>query len=152
MADLYSQSIGGTTFGGNTRRTRPSSEFGTPKLTPVILNTDEETLPSGETYWSTDDDAENLLTTGDFQSQNSMVFRAVQAIQQYCEVYEVSGSSDSFYLTVMCRDSSIPYDAGTTFVDAGSTITKLQTAVRAALNGTAVLVTIGRLKDDDTKI
>jgi hypothetical protein len=145
MADLYSSL-------GDNRRIRPSSEFGTPRLTPVILNTDEQTLPSGETYWSTDDDAENLLPTGDFQSANSMVFRAVQAIQQFCEVYQVSGSSDSDFLTVMCRDSSIPYNDGTTFVDAGSTITKLQTVVREALGGAAVLVTIGRLKDDDTKI
>ena len=152
MADLYSVTPQGmtSTLGGNARRTRPSSEFGTPKLTPVILNTDEQTLPSGETYWSTDSDAENLLKTGDYQSANSMVFRAVQAIQQYCEVYEVGGSSDSDFLTVMCRDSSIPYNNGTSFVDVGSTITKLQTAVRAALGGAAVLVQIGRIADDDT--
>jgi hypothetical protein len=136
--------------GVNTRRIAPSSEFGTPRITPVILNTDEVTLPSGETYWSTDTDAENLLATGDFQSQNSMVFRAVQAIQQYCEVYQVGGSADSDFLTVMCRDSSIPYNDGTSFVDVGSTITKLQTAVRAALGGAAVLVQIGRIADDDT--
>jgi hypothetical protein len=151
MADLYSTTPQGMTsaLGANARRTKPSSEFGTPRITTVILNTDEETLPSGETYWSTDTDAENLLITGDYQSANSMVFRAVQAIQQYCEVYQVGGSADSDYLAVACRDSSIPYDAGTSFVDVGSTITKLQTAVRAALGGTAVLVQVGAFRDDD---
>jgi len=143
MPDLYSE------IGQNARRTKPSSEFGTPRITTVMLNTNEETLPSGETYWSTDNDAENLLITGDYQSANSMVFRAVQAIQQYCEVYQVGGSADSDYLAVACRDSSIPYDDGTSFVDVGSTITKLQTAVRAALGGAAVLVQVGTFRDDD---
>ena len=146
MADLYA------TLGDN-RRTAPSSEFGTPRITTVFLDSDGQTLPDGETGWAINDsDADNLLKTGEFQSPNSNVFRAVQAIQQYCEVYQVGGSSDSFYLTVMCRDSSIPYDDGTSFVDAGSTITKLQTAVRAALGGAAVLVQIGRIKDDDTRV
>jgi hypothetical protein len=50
----------------------------------------------------------------------------------------------------MCRDSSIPYNAGDTFQNEGNTITKLQTAVRAALGGAAVIVRIGRIADDDT--
>jgi hypothetical protein len=143
MADLYS------TLGSNARRTRPSSEFGTPRITTVLIDTDESTLPSGETYWSTDTDAENLLTTGDYQSANSMVFRAVQAIQQFCEVYQVGGSADSNYLAVACRDSSIPYDDGTSYVNVGSTITKLQTVVREALDGATVLVKVGTFRDDD---
>jgi hypothetical protein len=152
MADAYSQTISGevaTALGRNTRRTAPSSEFGTPRITTVLLNTEEETLPGGLDYWSDDTDAENLLTTGDFQSQNSNVFRAVQAIQQYCEVYQVGGSADSDYLAIAVRDSSIPYDDGTSFVDVGSTITKLQTAVRAALGGAAVSVKVGTFRDDD---
>jgi hypothetical protein len=143
MADLYAE------LGGNARRTAPSSEFGTPRLTTVFLDTDGSTLPGGLSYWSDDTDAENLLTTGNFQSANSNVFRAVQAIQQYCEVYQVGGSADSDYLAVACRDSSIPYDEGTSFVDVGSTITKLQTAVRAALGGATVLVKVGTFRDDD---
>lgn len=146
MADLYSS------IGQNARRTAPSSEFGTPRITTVILDTDGETLPSGETYWSTDTDAENLLASGDFQSPNSMVFRAVQAVQQYCEVYQVGGTADSNYLAIAVRDSSIPYDDGTSFVDVGNTITKLQTAVRAALGGAAVLVKVGTFRDDDLDI
>jgi hypothetical protein len=155
MADLYSQVIRGDgvstyTVGGNNRRTRPSSEFGTPRITTVILDTEGETLPNnGLTYWSDDTDAENLLTTGDFQSANSDVFRAVQAIQQYCEVYQVGGTADSNYLPIAVRDSSIPYDDGTTFVNVGSTITKLQTAVRAALGGALVTVKVGVFRDDD---
>jgi hypothetical protein len=143
MPDLYS------VIGQNARRTQPSSEFGTPRLTTVFLNANGETLPDGLTYWSDDTDAENLLITGNFQSANSNVFLAVQAIQEYCEVYQVGGTADSSSFSVAVRDSSIPYDDGTTFVNVGSTITKLQTAVRAALNGAAVSVVVGTFRDDD---
>jgi hypothetical protein len=144
MADLYS------TIGQNTKRIFPTSEMGTPKITPVIINTDGQTLPSGQTTWADgDNDVDNYSITSDYQTQGD-VFLAVRAIQQFCTVYEVGGSSDSDFLTLMCRDSSIPYDAGTTFQNDGSTITKLQDVVRAALSGAAVLVTIGRLVDDDT--
>jgi hypothetical protein len=153
MADAYSQTISGgvaTTLGGNTKRIFPTSEMGTPKITPVILYTDSQTLPSGESSWTSNDtDVQNYLITSEYQTRGD-IFKAVQAVQQFCEVYEVGGSSDSDYLTLMCRDSSIPYDAGTTFQNDGSTITKLQTAVRAALGGAAVLVTIGRIVDNDT--
>jgi hypothetical protein len=143
MADLYSQlSRGG--------RVKPNAMF-IPQLTPVILNTDEQTLPSGLTAWTENDsDTDNYLLTSEYQAQRGDIFKAVQAIQQYCEVFEVGGNSDSDFLTVMCRDSSIPYNDGTTFQDVGSTITKLQTAVRAALGGAAVLVQVGRISDDDT--
>jgi hypothetical protein len=155
MADLYSQiirgdGVGTRTVGGNTKRIFPTSEMGTPKITPVMINTDGETLPSGNNLWADNDtDAGNYSITSDYQTQGD-VFLAVQAIQQFCEVYEVGGSSDSNNLTVMCRDSSIPYDAGDTFQNDGDTITVLQTAVRAALGGAAVLVQIGRIVDDDT--
>jgi hypothetical protein len=143
MADLYSQlSRGG--------RVKPNAMF-IPQLTPVILNTDEQTLPSGLTAWTENDsDTDNYLLTSEYQAQRGDIFKAVQAIQQYCEVFEVGGNSDSDFLTVMCRDSSIPYNDGTTFQNVGSTITKLQTAVRAALGGAAVLVQVGRISDDDT--
>jgi len=144
MADLYS------TIGQNTKRIFPTSEMGTPKITPVILDTDNQTLPSGESSWTSNDtDVQNYLITSEYQTRGD-IFKAVQAVQQFCTVYEVGGSSDSDFLTLMCRDSSIPYDAGTTFQNDGSTITKLQTAVRAALGGAAVLVTIGRIVDNDT--
>jgi hypothetical protein len=142
MADLYSQLSRG-------RRVQPNSMF-VPQLTPIILDTDSQTLPSGETSWASNDgDADNYLTTSDFQEQNGDIFLAVQAIQQYCEVYEIGGASDSNLMTVIVRDSSIPYDTDTTFQSEGSTVTKLQTAVRAAL-GADVIVKIGRLVDDDT--
>jgi hypothetical protein len=155
MADLYGQVIRGDglgtrTFGGNTKRIFPTSEMGTPKITPVILYTDGVTLPSGESSWTSNDtNVQNYLITSEYQTRGD-IFKAVQAVQQFCTVYEVGGSSDSNYLTLMCRDSSIPYDAGTTFQNDGSTITKLQTAVRAALGGAAVIVRIGRIADDDT--
>ena len=152
MADLRLQAIGGTTFGANTRRIFPSSEFGTPKITPVIIDIDRETLPSGNDVWANNDtDVENYDITSDYQTQGD-VFLAVQAIQQFCTVYEVGCSSDSSILTVMCRDSSIPYNDGDTFQNDGNTITKLQTVVRAALGGAAVIVRIGRIKDDDTEV
>ena len=143
MADLYSAlSRGG--------RVKPNAMF-IPQLTPVILDANSQTLPSGLTAWTENDsDTDNYLLTSEYQAQRGDIFKAVQAIQQFCEVFEVGGNSDSDYLTVMCRDSSIPYDTGDTFQNDGSTITKLQTAVRAALGGAAVLVTIGRIKDDDT--
>jgi hypothetical protein len=153
MADVYSQTISGeaaTTLGGNTKRIFPTSEMGTPKITPVIINTNGQTLPSGESVWaSNDNDNENVLITSDYQTQGD-VFLAVRAIQEYCTVYEIGGNSDSGILTVMCRDSSIPYDAGTDFNSDAQTITKLQTAVRAALAGAEVDVYIGRMVDDDT--
>ena len=144
MADLYSS------IGQNARRIFPTSEMGTPKITPVIINVNGQTLPSGNDVWANNDtDVENYDITSDYQTQGD-VFLAIQAVQQFCTVYEVGCSSDSSILTVMCRDSSIPYDAGDTFQNEGNTITKLQTAVRAALSGATVLVRIGRIKDDDT--
>lgn len=145
MADLYN-----TALGQNTKRIIPSSEFGTPKITPVIIHTDGQTLPSGEVEWAVDDaNNDNYLITSDFQTQGD-VFLVVRAIQEYCEVYEVGCTSGSYRLTIMCRDSSIPYDAGTSFLNEGSTITKLQTAVRAALGGAAVNVLIGQIAGSDT--
>ena len=153
MADAFSQTISGesaATLGGNTKRIFPTSEMGTPKITPIMINTDSETLPSGNDVWaSNSSDVNNYLITGDYQTQGD-VFLAVRAIQQFCEVYEVGGSSDSDHLTVMCRDSSIPYDEGDTFQNDGNTITVLQDAVRAALGGAEVEVRIGRIVDDDT--
>ena len=155
MADLYNQiirgdGVGTRTLGQNTKRIFPTSEIGTPKITPVVVNTNDEILPSGGEDWAGDDNnTDNYSITSDYQTQGD-IFLVVQAIQQFCTVYEVSGSSDSNYLTVMCRDSSIPYNAGDTFQNDGNTITKLQTAVRAALGGAAVSVTIGRMVDNDT--
>ena len=154
MANLYSQVIRGDgvstyTVGGNTKRIFPTSEMGTPKITPVIIDSDDFNLPSGGEDWAdTDNDVDNYSITSDYQTQGD-VFLAVQAIQQFCEVYEVGGSSSSNIITLMCRDSSIPYDAGDTFQNEGNTITKLQDAVRAVL-GNNVLVRIGRIADDDT--
>jgi hypothetical protein len=148
MADLRLQAIGGTTFGANAKRIFPSSELGTPKITPVILIADG-TLPSGNDLWADgDNDVQNYNLDSDYQTQGD-VFLAVQAIQQFCEVYEVGGSSDSSILTLMCRDSTIPYDDGTSFQNDGATITVLETALTTA-GFTDVLVRVGRITDDDT--
>ncbi len=143
MPDLYSQLSRGS-------RVKPNAMF-IPQLTPVIINTDGEELPSGQTAWAENDsDLDNYNINSDYQAQRGDIFKTIQAIQQYCEVYEIASVSDTNRLTVMVRDSSIPYDEGDTFQNHGNTITKLQTVVREALEGAAVLVTIGRLKDDDT--
>jgi hypothetical protein len=145
MADLYS------TLGSNARKIVPSSTFGTPQLTSIILNTDSETLPNGSSAWCpNDEDLDNYSPDSDFGSPGSDVYYAVRAIQQYCEIFQVGGSSDSNYFTIIVRDSSIPYGEGQTFQSEGETVAALQTAVREALGGTAVLVTIGRITDDDT--
>ncbi len=144
MADLRAS------LGQSSKRIIPSSELGTPKITPIILSTNGQTLPSGETTWAKDDsNNDNYSITSDFQTQGD-VFLAVQAVQQYCTVYEVGCTSGSQRMTIMCRDSSIPYDDGTSFLNEGSTITKLQTAVRAALGGATVNVLIGQIGDSDT--
>lgn len=145
MADLYS------TLGTNARRIVPSSTFGTPQLTSIILNTDNVTLPNGSDVWCPNDtDADNYNPNSDFGSPGSDVYHAVRAIQQYCEIYQVGGSSDSVYFTIIVRDSSIPYADGQTFQSEGEQVAALQTAVREALGGAEVLVQIGRITDDDT--
>jgi hypothetical protein len=145
MADLYS------TLGANARRIVPSSTFGTPQLTPIFLDTDGETLPNGTEYWCpNDDDDDNYNPDSDFASPGSDVYLAVRAIQQYCEVFQVGGTTDSNYFTIIVRDSSIPYGPGQTFLDDGQTVAALQTAVREALGGAEVSVTIGGIRDDDT--
>lgn len=144
MADLYS------TLGDN-RRAKPSSNFGTPKITPLILNTNGQTLPSGRTAWTENDtNADNYSITSEYQEQNGDVFLAVQAVQQFCEIYEVGCTSDSNRLTIMVRDSSIPYNEGTSFLNEGTAITKLQTVVREALGGAEILLLIGQIGDSDT--
>jgi len=149
MADLYSE------IGQNARSTAPSSEMGTPKITPVILNANGSTLPNGETVWAPNDtDEGNYLINSEFRAANSTIFRAIRALQEYVEVYEIGCTSDSSILTVMCRDSSIPYNPGDTFQNSPNTITILETAVRNALfpDGQDVIVEIGRVKDDDTEL
>jgi hypothetical protein len=155
MADLYNQAIVGDgvstyTVGSNTKRIFPTSEIGTPKITPVLINVADAALPSGGEDWTDDETNEgNYSITSEFQTRGD-IFLAVRAIQQFCEVYEVGGTTESEHFTVMCRDSSIPYDEGDTFQNDGNTITVLQTAVREALGGALVEVRIGRIVDDDT--
>jgi hypothetical protein len=145
MADLYSS------LGSNARRIVPSSTFGTPQLTSIVLNTDGVTMPNGSDVWCPNDaDADNYNPDSDFASPGSDVYLAVRAIQQYCEIFQVGGSSDSYNFTIIVRDSSIPYGPGQTFQSEGETVVALQDAVREALGGAAVLVQIGRITDDDT--
>lgn len=144
MANLYS------TLGINARRIVPSSTFGTPHLTSLVLLADS-VLPNGTSNWCPNDsDDANYDPAGDFASPGSDVYLAVRAIQQYCEVFLVGGSSFSDYFTVIVRDSSIPYGPGQTFQSEGQSIAALEAAVSEALDGATVFVRIGRITDDDT--
>ena len=140
MPDLYSS------IGQNARKTQPSSELGTPRLTPIIISNLEDTEGGGVSWDSTE------TPLGAASAQH----KVVQALQQYVEVYQIGDNrGDSSLFTVICRDSSIPYDAGTTFANVGSTITDLQDAVRAigvdATNSFEnCTVVVGLLSDDDT--
>jgi hypothetical protein len=137
MPDLYS-----TTLGQNTRKVKPNSGF-IPKLTPVMVYNDDFS-------WTEENDADNYLSTSQYQANNSRVFRAVQAIQQFCEVFEVGNNSFSGTITMMCRDSSIPYDAGTDFNNEGADIAKLTQALTLAFPGEFVYARVGLITDDDT--
>jgi hypothetical protein len=136
MPNLYDS------IGNNSRKVKPNSMF-IPKLTPVMVwnNTND---------WIEESDQDNYSPTGEYQASNSKIFRAVQAIQQYCEVYEISNSSYSDRFTVICRDSSIPYNTGDDFTSVGDTITILTAALTAVFPGEDVYAAIGELTDDDT--
>ena len=150
MADLYSQTIVGDgvstyTVGNNTRNLQPTQETGTPRLTPIIIEGLLDPTDSNEDWPSSELGLE----------RNGPQFKVLQALQQFVTVYSVGdsrGSSDT--LAVICRDSSIPYDDGETFKDVTSTITKLQTAVRAIPTDdnykySDLTVEIGMISDDD---
>ena len=160
MADLYN-SINGynadgsvaSRLGDNTRKIgKPRSDFGTPTNLPLNVKTNGDTLPgTDETVWANDNsDNDNFLSTSDFTTSNSDIARAVKVIQQYCEVYEIGGNSDSSTLTIMVRESSVPYNDGQTFLDEGASITKLTDALNAEFGFTGMEVDIGRIVDDDT--
>ena len=150
MADLYSQIIRGdgvstNTVGGNTRNLQPTSETGTPKLTPIVIYNllDPEDNNPG---WPSSE-----LGLG----RNSPQFKVIQALQQFVTVYSVGDTRGNNGFTVICRDSSIPYNDGETFKDVGNTISKLQTAVRAIATDanykySDLTVQVGMLSDDDT--
>jgi len=151
MADLYNQVLVGDgvstyTVGGNTRNLQPTQETGTPRLTPIII----------EGLLDPTDGNEDWPSSELGLAKNGPQFKVLQALQQFVTVYSVGDSrGSSGTLTVICRDSSIPYDSGETFKDVGETITKLQTAVRAIATDddykySDLTVEVGMISDDDT--
>jgi hypothetical protein len=150
MADLYSQVIRGDgvssyTVGNNTRNLQPTSEIGTPRLTPIIID-DLKDLADVDAEW----DVSELGL-----AKNSPQFKVIQALQQFVTVYSIGDSRGDDKLTVICRDSSIPYNNGDTFKNVTNTITKLQTAVRAIATDDVykysdLTVKVGMLSDEDT--
>jgi hypothetical protein len=150
MADLYSQVIRGDgvssyTVGNNTRNLQPTQETGTPRLTPIIID---------DLYTAADDIADWPISQLGL-AKNGPQFKVLQALQQFVTVYSIGDSRGDDKLTVICRDSSIPYDDGKTFKDVEEVITKLQTAVRAIATDdeykySSLTVNIGLISDDDT--
>jgi hypothetical protein len=112
MADAYSQTISGgvaTTLGQNTKRIFPTSEMGTPKITPVILHTNEQTLPSGESAWtSSDTNVQNYLITSEYQTQGD-VFLAVQSVQQFCTTMRAIHSKMTETLLPNYKQQFVPH-------------------------------------------
>lgn len=160
MADLYNSvnayNADGSVasrLGDNTRKIgKPRSDFATPTNLPLNVRTGGETLPGTESSsWTTSsNDNDNFLSTSEFNDSNSDIARAVNVIQQYCEVYEVGGASNSSIFTIMVRESSVPYNDGQSFLDEGASITKLTNALNAEFGFTNMEVDIGRIVDDDT--
>lgn len=151
MADLYGQVIVGDgvstyTVGGNTRNLQPTSETGTPKLTPIVITGLLDPTDANENWPSSE------LGLG----RNGPQYKVVQALQQFVTVYSVGDSrGSSSVLTIICRDSSIPYNDGDTFKNVDNAITKLQTAVRAIPTDadykySDCVVEVGMISDDDT--
>jgi hypothetical protein len=160
MADLYNlinaynaDGSVASRLGDNTRKIgKPRSDLATPTNLPLNVRTGDNTLPgSGSTNWTTDsNDNDNFLSTSEFNDSNSDIARAVKVIQQYCEVFEIGGNSGNQMITIMVRESSVPYNDGQSFLNEGDSITKLTDALNAEFGFTTMEVDIGRIVDDDT--
>jgi len=121
-----------------------TSELGTPRLTPIIISGLEG--PDGDD-WPTSQSGLN---------SDSPQFHVIRAVQTWAEIYQIGDTrGSSSYFTVICRDSSIPYDSGDSYTAVGNTVTKLQSAVRALepvgdYDFSDCTVVVGLLSDDDT--
>jgi hypothetical protein len=87
MPDLYSN----TALAGNARKTVPSSQFGTRKLSFCVINVSD----IGDNYTDAD----------------SVFYKAIRAIQQNVEIYAV-GTPSGNYVTVVVADDTEPYSEG----------------------------------------
>jgi hypothetical protein len=156
MADLYNQVIVGDgvstySISNNTRNLQPTSEIGTPRLTPLYIQGLRDPITLEESG-----SADDWFSSKDGLAKNSAQFKVVQALQQFVTIYKVGDTrGESSFFTVLCRDSSIPYDGSDTFKDVGNNITKLQDAVRLTpadddFDYGGVIVKIGMISDDDT--
>ena len=130
MADLYNDAVG-----VNTRKSLTTEDRSGPFLTWLVVDNNDSNYEPGSSY-----DPE--LTT-----KNSKNFQVLQAIQQYCEVYEVVRPSTGI-LSIQVRTSSVPYSDGEEPNDGGEN-SVLTTAVRAALSSNNYTVWNGAFQDDD---
>jgi len=137
MADLYAATISGDsayTVGANNRRTGVTSEMGTPRLTPLII----------------DNYGDTTFYENQFSNPNSIQFKIIQALQQWVTIY-VIGQVDSSDFTILVRDSSIPYNDGDTFANVDNSVDKLEAAVRAlGVEFENYTVKIGEIDGDET--
>jgi hypothetical protein len=82
MADLYN-----TDLGGNTRKAKPSSLFGTRQLKFISIN-----LYQYDLY--TDSPTENTQATTSYLDSDSLYSRLVTAIQEVAELYYLSAPNE----------------------------------------------------------
>jgi hypothetical protein len=127
MADLYNSALG-----ANTRKVLTTSDVTGPETTWLII--DDVTFETG-----TDFDPE--LTTA-----NSVNHQVVQAIAQWCEIYEVVRPDGQ--MAVKVRANSVPYADGEARNDEGIN-SILTAAVRAATGVSGADVYNGAFDDDN---
>jgi len=94
MADLYSSDLG-----GNTRKTVPTTQFGTRKLSFCIVDV-------------TDIQVDYTLT-------DSVFYNVIRAIQQNVEIYAVGTPSNS-QVTIVVADDTEPYGTSEENADGGT--------------------------------
>lgn len=130
MANLYNEAVG-----INTRKSFSSEDRTGPSLTWLVVQNTDSNFEPGSSY------DPQLLT------KNSTNFQVIQAIQQYCEVYEVVRPSTGI-MSVQVRTNSVPYTGNEEPNDGGenSVLTGL---VRTALGSSNYTVWNGAFQDDD---
>jgi len=130
MANLYNEAVG-----INTRKSLTTEDRSGPFLTWLVVENGDENFESGSSY------------DGELTTRNSTNFQVLQAIQQYCEIYEVV-RPNSEILSIQVRTSSVPYSDGEAPNDENSN-TILTDVVRTALDSSAYTVWNGAFRDDD---
>lgn len=133
MANLYNDAVA-----INTRKSKTSEDRSGPELTWLVVENTNNDFEGGASY------------TPELTTRNSTNFQVVQAIQQWCEVYEVVRPGSGL-MSIQVRTSSVPYDSDDAPNDTGIN-TILTDTVRAAMGGnTGYNVWNGAFRDDNLR-